>query len=169
MRHNDNFQVKEKFVQFYNDSKTIKQILIKMGLRPAGGNFEQVRKYCIIHGLSIPKLSNHERTKAASKKTTIPLEKILKKGYDYPSSRLKLLLINEGLLKNECNICRLKEWNNKPLTLHLHHIDGVHNNNELSNVRLLCPNCHSQTETYCNKKKSPSSSLGRSTKLNLYI
>ena len=47
-----------------------------------------------------------------------------------------------------CTICRINEWQGQPLTLHLDHINGINNDNRFENLRLLCPNCHSQTETY---------------------
>lgn len=53
----------------------------------------------------------------------------------------------------ECSICKIKYWNDKPITLELDHIDGNHSNNILNNVRLLCPNCHSQTSTYKSKNR----------------
>jgi len=53
----------------------------------------------------------------------------------------------------ECAECHIKEWNGKPISLQLHHIDGDHLNNELTNLQLLCPNCHSQTDTYARNKK----------------
>ncbi len=53
---------------------------------------------------------------------------------------------------NHCNECGIpKFWNNKPLTLQCDHIDGDCTNNQLSNLRLLCPNCHTQTKTYGSK------------------
>lgn len=48
----------------------------------------------------------------------------------------------------KCQVCNLSEWNNKPLTLEVDHTDGNNQNHELSNLRYLCPNCHSQTETW---------------------
>lgn len=76
----------------------------------------------------------------------------------------KLRLIKLGIFENKCDICNIKEWKNKPLSLHLDHIDGNPRNNLVSNLRLLCPNCHSQTETYCgknvNKDKKPNYCLG---------
>jgi len=53
----------------------------------------------------------------------------------------------------QCALCGISEWNNQPLSLDLDHIDGNHANNELSNLRYLCPNCHSQTPTYKSKNK----------------
>jgi hypothetical protein len=69
------------------------------------------------------------------------------------SSYLKNRLLKEGILKNKCALCgQGPEWNGKPLSLQLDHIDGVHNNNSPENLRLLCPNCHSQTVTFCRRK-----------------
>lgn len=73
---------------------------------------------------------------------------------------IKNKLIKLGT-KNECAICGLKStWNNKPITLQLDHIDGDNKNNLVSNLRLLCPNCHSQTKTYSgrNMAKRPNNS-----------
>lgn len=56
----------------------------------------------------------------------------------------------------KCLLCGINEWDNKPLKLHLDHIDGNKKNNKRKNLRFLCPNCHSQTNTYCgNKQKLP--------------
>lgn len=52
---------------------------------------------------------------------------------------------------NKCEICGLTEWLNKSISLHLDHIDGNADNNNPNNLRLLCPNCHSQTPTYCSR------------------
>ena len=52
-----------------------------------------------------------------------------------------------------CSICNIEEWNNKPLSMQLDHIDGDPHNHKLENLRLICPNCHSQTETYCGRNK----------------
>lgn len=52
-----------------------------------------------------------------------------------------------------CNWCEISEWRGTRLVLHLDHINGVSNDNRLENLRLLCPNCHSQTETYGNRRR----------------
>lgn len=53
----------------------------------------------------------------------------------------------------KCLFCGIDSWMNKPITLHLDHIDGNDKNNNRDNLRILCPNCHSQTDTYGFKKR----------------
>ena len=71
------------------------------------------------------------------------------------TTSLKKRLIKEGLLENRCSVCGINDkWNGNPLVLHLDHINGKNNDNRLHNLRMLCPNCHSQTGTYCGRNKS---------------
>ena len=83
------------------------------------------------------------------------LEDILNGKYSqYPTGKLKKRLIDAGLKKNICEICNVDKWNGKQLTMHLDHIDGNRYNHNLENLRILCPNCHSQTDTYSGKNKT---------------
>jgi hypothetical protein len=49
---------------------------------------------------------------------------------------------------NKCYSCHITDWNNKPIVMDLEHLDGNSSNNHISNLELICPNCHSQTDTY---------------------
>ena len=71
----------------------------------------------------------------------------------YPTLKLKNRLIKEGNKENKCEVCNISEWLGKPINMHLDHIDGNSHNHKLYNLRMICPNCHSQTETYCGKNK----------------
>jgi hypothetical protein len=53
--------------------------------------------------------------------------------------------------EHQCSICKLTEWNDKPIPLEIDHIDGCHTNNTYTNLRPICPNCHAQTDTYKGK------------------
>ena len=66
-------------------------------------------------------------------------------------SHLKMRLLKAGLLQNRCDVCGLSEWRGRPLNIHLDHINGVKNENRLDNLRMLCPNCHSQTSTFAGR------------------
>jgi hypothetical protein len=58
------------------------------------------------------------------------------------SHKLKLRLLEDGVKEHRCERCLLEFWLGVPIPLELHHKDGNRFNNSLSNVELLCPNCH---------------------------
>ena len=64
------------------------------------------------------------------------------------SHKLRNKLIEFGYKESKCELCGISEWLGKPVKLQLHHIDGNHDNNELSNLQILCPNCHSMTDNF---------------------
>jgi len=67
-------------------------------------------------------------------------------------SVIKKRIIDLKLIPYECNHCDIKDsWNGDIINLHLDHINGDNRDNRLDNLRFLCPNCHSQTDTYCGK------------------
>ena len=76
-------------------------------------------------------------------------------------TRRKALILERG---HQCEVCKLCEWNGRLIPLQLDHIDGNSDNNHRGNLRLICPNCHAQTPTFCSKNKSnrnSSRNLGR--------
>lgn len=83
----------------------------------------------------------------------IPLTEILVENSTYQSAKLKKRLVDEGIKQDRCEICgQGNTWNGKSLVLQLDHINGVHTDNRLENLQIVCPNCHTQTDTFCTRK-----------------
>lgn len=78
------------------------------------------------------------------------------------NSKLRILLIKDGLKEEKCERCNKIEWMGQKIPLELHHIDGNHFNNTLENLMILCSNCHMQMHGYSNLSlnKTPRSSNG---------
>lgn len=76
----------------------------------------------------------------------MPLELLL--GGKRNRTHLKGRLFKLGLKENRCEECGLVEWRGRPLSMALHHVNGDPHDNRLENLRVLCPNCHAQTDNF---------------------
>ena len=82
----------------------------------------------------------------------IPDEEMFSLGTKYRSGSSFAKRYLETVEVYECSICGLNKWQGEDITLQVDHINGNHYDNRLENLRLLCPNCHSQTSTFGNKR-----------------
>ena len=92
----------------------------------------------------------HRNKSIASKKEKAKNLFLSKNSYN-SNHAIKNILLNSLNWENKCSQCNITEWNGQILTMQLDHIDGNNSNNQVQNLRLLCPNCHSLTPTYCGK------------------
>ena len=136
-------------------------LLDLLGLKRTGGNYQNIRGYINHHQLDNSHwtgmlwskgktAATDPRIAAQAKKITTPDEKVFVIDSTYASGRLLKRLLRRGW-ENKCKICGLLEWQGKPIRLHVDHINGHHYDHRLTNLRILCPNCHQQTETWGNK------------------
>ncbi|HEY4477322.1 MAG TPA: HNH endonuclease [Candidatus Paceibacterota bacterium] len=131
---------------------------MKLGLREAGGNYEQVKKYIKEFKLDIKHFHGRAWNKGMRGigKPRIPLHEILIENSSYQSFKLKKRLFAGGLKPQHCEEC---SWSVRSqdgyLPLELDHINGNRHDNRLENLRILCPNCHSLKPTHRgrNRKK----------------
>ena len=139
-------------------SRSIRQALKKVGLKPAGGNYATVHR--LIRDLNID--TSHMKGQGWSRgvpsgipsPNKISLDDILVKDSAYTNShRLKKRLIDGGLKMAACESCHLNSWKGAPVSLELNHVNGDRFDHRLENLQLLCPNCHAQTPTYRGKNK----------------
>ena len=130
--------------------RSLAGVLRLLGLRAAGGNYENVARSIKISGLATGHWTGkgYLRGRCNSHAPKLPLALYLIKGSTYHSNKLRRRLIAEGVLVAICANCGRSEWLGQRIPLELDHIDGDRENNQLSNVRLICPNCHALTPTY---------------------
>ena len=141
----------EEFKTIIKNSQSYSDCLRALDLNTKGGSSTDVLKKRIRElNCSV----EHFKGKSISS-TKYKLEEILIKDSTYANiSRLKERLIKANLLEHKCHKCGITEWQNEPIALQLDHINGISNDHRLENLRLLCPNCHSQTDTYAGKNKN---------------
>jgi len=144
----------EELENAVTSSLTIRAVLDKLGLTPAGGNYEMIKKRIQELGLDTSHFLGQAILRGKTHDySTRPLDEILVHGRLENTWRLKNRLIRDGIKSQRCESCGCTEWQGEPVPLELHHRDGDRTNNSLSNILLVCPNCHALTDNYRGSKK----------------
>jgi transposase-like protein len=132
------------FIEVCKTSLTMAEAARKLGI-----HFATFRKIAKQINCYLP----NQAGKGIKRKSTFKytLEEALKYGSLISRESLKKMLIQNNLKNYECEECKISKWNNKEISLELHHIDGNSINNVLENLQLLFPNCHSQTDNFGSK------------------
>lgn len=152
---------KEWLEELCKTSYSYSEVLRKAGRKPGGGSNETLKKKILQFEIDISHFTgqqwrnspNHINTKTVSREK-YSLEEVFKKNSIITQKVLRGYVERHKLIPYECETCGCNgKWQNGIISLELDHIDGDNTNNELSNLRYLCPNCHALTETYRGKNK----------------
>ena len=150
MRKIDNF-TKEEVERIFKESKSFDSVARKLGYKDNSGSVHEILKeYAKENNIDTAHFTGQGHNRG-----NIDLTRF-QKGVPFKGLRESLLAIRQY----KCEKCGNTEWLGKEIPLEVHHIDGDRLNNELSNLKLLCPNCHSQTENYCGRN------IGKSRKIS---
>lgn len=143
----------EDFIALIQTSSSYSDCLRALGLGTKGGSSTDALKKRIDE---LKCSTKHFRTNNGnSPRCKCDLQDILVENSTYQNtSYLKSRILKAELLEYKCYECGLTEWRGKPLSLQLDHINGVNKDHRIDNLRFLCPNCHSQTDTYAGKNKN---------------
>ena len=137
---------KEEIEQFVKDSISFRELQQKIGYSANSGSAHKILEQVLNdYNIDYSHFKGHAWNKELSK-----YEDALTDFGTHCWSTIKERLFQERPYQCEC--CGLTEWNNLPIKLQVHHIDGNHNHNTRDNLMILCPNCHSQTDNWTYKK-----------------
>jgi len=149
---------KEELQEIINSNNSYVDILKVFGMDGYnGGGYKTLKKRISDENLSIDLLKRNRKKFLSDKGLSQPIDNsiIFKENSEYTNrTNIKTKLIRDFNFAYECVDCGIGEYyNSKPISLQLDHINGISNDNRIDNLRFLCPNCHSQTETYAGKQK----------------
>ncbi|MER7402327.1 HNH endonuclease signature motif containing protein [Streptomyces sp. NPDC000070] len=142
------------------ESTSVNQVLRRLGLDPVGGHHTNISRRIKAYGIDTSHFTpvvRTERQRYNQRRRTaeeILVEDPSERAVRIPSSRLKRAMRELGV-QDRCVLCGIEPvWLGEPLPLEVDHIDGDWRNNRIENLRLLCPNCHSTTDSYRGRGKA---------------
>lgn len=149
---------KDELREAVKNNGSYRQVLLSLGMNEYGSAYKYVKKAINELGLDTTHF-HHQAWRKGNKgiaHNEIPIEEVLIEDYQggITSSSLKRKLFKYGLFEKKCYNCNRTAWMNNSIPLQLHHKNGDSKNNTIDNLTILCPNCHSLTDTWTSKNVS---------------
>lgn len=146
----------EQLREAVENSKNVGQAIRYMTGSLSGAKYTTVKKYIDMWGISTEHFDANDKYRKQAARIETPLSEILVKDSPYlgKNQQIKKKLLAANMIDDVCSLCGLgNEYNGLPLVLQLDHINGDNRDNRIDNLRIVCPNCHTQTKTWGNKKR----------------
>ena len=145
----------EQFIEAVASSLSYAEVIRKLGLKPAGSNYDTVKRKISELNLDISHMTGqawNQGDKYKPIKQAKPLSEVLVEHSTWiNTNNLRKRLLREGIKEHVCECCGNFEWLGKPIALELHHVNGIKDDLRIENLILLCPNCHAFTDNYRGK------------------
>ena len=149
---------REEIENAVKNSRSIAEVCRKLGIKPNGGNYKTIHNELKYYEIDTSHFTGQGWNIGLKHNPRPPkdIDSILTDNSNYQSYKLKNRLFKEGFKEKKCECCGNTEWMGKPIALELHHINGCNSDNRLTNLMVLCPNCHAMTDNYRGLNKSAS-------------
>lgn len=156
MSNQKNSFTDEQLIEAVKNSLSKAEVIRKLSLVVAGANYYTIDKNIKRLKLDTSHFTGQGWNVGSRYRVVVPkrpLKEILVENSTWVNSaKLKKRLLEEGIKERKCEICGNTEWLGEPISLELHHVNGIHDDLRIENLQILCPNCHSYTDNYRGKK-----------------
>lgn len=148
---------KEELEEAVKKSLAIAGVCRELNMKPCGGNYKTLHAKFKEWEIDTSHFTGAAWNQGSSftpfGKTYALVDALVENSPYKSSTSLKRRLFKEGIKTKQCEKCGITKWNDEEITLELEHINGINTDNRIENLKILCPNCHSQTSTFRNKKR----------------
>jgi len=145
----------KEFQSILDESYSYTEILEKFGISSKGQNSVTIKKRIKDGKFDTSKFDHNRSNFRKIRYKSLDIDQVMVINSPHSRNVVKRLVIKFNLLEYKCHECGLGDcWNNKKISLVLDHINGISNDHRLENLRILCPNCHSQTDNFGSKNRS---------------
>lgn len=150
---------KNEFEKLVKSKGSIADILRHFNFAVTGRGNKMIQQRCSEEDIDISHIpigiNSNKNRKFKTDKTLI--QEMLTEQSTFSRKYIKRRIIEEHIIDYKCSKCSIiDEWEGEKLVLILDHINGIRNDYRIENLRFLCPNCNSQTETFSGKNNKKS-------------